>query len=106
MEKIFFVRNVYCCFPYGVSQRIPSGKLGVLDKYCGVDLDEQQADDFVCKLIKKHPYIEDATSIQVNVEWRYTECQNTTGIYHVITIENENRGTENREYKLSPICWR
>lgn len=109
------VRSVSYCFPYETQDTIYNyhnrslyGRpplYGVLAPYLYVNrtMSEKEADDFLCEVIRRHPFVEGAMWLDILVEWFEN---NTSGIYHKLHIRNPNHSSERKEYKPTPIQWR
>lgn len=71
-------------------------------EYSHVTMTRDQADDFVCRLVKGHPYMKDAMYLNFQIMW---EENGACGFYHIINIRNEASGKANKKYTASPIQW-
>lgn len=101
------------CFPYGTrkfawyrGRKRNSGKPelhGVITPYIDKKMTEQEADEFLCEIIRRHPFMKDAMWLEFHVMWH---DGNARGFYHPLTIKNPECGEENRSYEPSPIQWR
>lgn len=101
------------CFPYGTRNYIysrhgnskygQSHLYGVLAPYVDRTMTEQEADDFLCEMIRRHPFVDDAMWLEIHVEWFEG---NTSGFYQTLTIRNPNHSSERKQYISSPIRWR
>lgn len=93
------------CFPFDVNKRIyhDDPNCGVLAPYIGKKMAEKEADDFLCEIIQRHPFMPDAMDLEIHMMWHEG---NTSGFYQTLRMKNPNDGKENKKYNPSPIRWR
>jgi hypothetical protein len=109
----YSISSISYCFPFDTSRHVLNRVFksvscepelyGVLAPYIEKKMTEQEADDFLCEVIRKHPYIKDAMWLEIMVEWYDGSA---AGIYQVLTIRNPNHGDNRRKYEPTPIQWR
>lgn len=117
MNEVYYrLTNVTYCFPYNTTRYIVNRfskdclseenhkLLGVLAPYIQKKMTEQEVDEFLCKIIKNHPYMKDAIYVEITVD-RYTK--NYIENYQTLMIRNSDYEKERRSmYVASPIEWR
>lgn len=101
------------CFPFDTSKRILNrinqrlyGQpelYGVLAPYVDKQMTEQEADDFLCEVIRKHPFVKDAMCLDIYVMWH---DGNMSGFYQTLNIRNPKQGVGRQKYEPSPVQWR
>lgn len=80
--------NVEFCFPYETSQTTSFSFL-----FPNVNIEKmtrEEVDDFICKLIKSHPYINNAMYIKFSI-------MEDSGFYHTLTFKNGNHKNQTRD---------
>lgn len=114
-NSYYQITNVTYCFPYKTACYLKNrfnknclletnlDLLGVLAPYVNKEMTEQEADEFICEIIKGHPYMKDAMNITIDID-----CFSKQGVslYHTMTIKNDNYKKERKEYVATPIKWR
>ena len=85
MKKYYINKIISYCYPYDYS-RITKD-YGVLKQYIGKKYSREEIDKIICELITKHPYIENALSLDINIMWG---TENVEGYYQMLSFENDN----------------
>ena len=85
MKKYFINKIISYCYPNDYS-RITKD-YGVLKQYIGKKYTREEIDKIICELIIKHPYINNAHSLDINIMW---EMENIEGYYQMLSFENDN----------------
>ena len=85
MKQYFINDFIYYCYPYETSKITKD--YGVLSEYIGKYFNRDEADEIICELIMRHPYIEKSMNLQIKMMWKE---RNITGFYHILDIRNDN----------------
>lgn len=111
----YTISSIDYCFPFDISRPVMSRHggcikgnpdlYGVLAPWIGQQMTEAEADELLCQLIRKHPFMSDAMYLRVLVIWHDTN-RGRSGIYQSLEFDNPNAGSERKQYKTSPIQWR
>ena len=94
-DKKYYVGSISYCFPYDFRRTIQSDfggvrheeLLGVLKKYSQLSMSEQEADEFICDLIRKHPYMENSMELVICI---MRSDGKSKEFYNIITIKNDH----------------
>lgn len=103
--KYYKLTHISYCFPYETERFVDEKDFGVFKPYLHKKMTEKEADDLLCKIIKKHPFMEDAMFLKFHVSWIDSP---RIGSYQVIYVRSEkyNRQREGKNREPSPIRWR
>lgn len=85
MKKYYFSKSISYCYPNDYSRLTKD--YGVLEQYMGKEYGREEIDKIICELITKHPYIENAHSLDINIMWGTERIE---GFYHMLSFENDN----------------
>lgn len=91
MKKYFIDSHITYCYPYEVDKPIKNH--GVLSKYIGKYYTRDEIDKIICELVMRHPYVERAMRVKVNVMWKQG---NTSGYYYILDFENDNYNEQDK----------
>ena len=111
----YTISSISYCFPFDITHPVMSRHggcthgnpdlYGVLAPWIGKKMTEAEADDLLCQLIRKHPFMKDAMNLSVLVAWHAAD-RDLSGIYQSLSFSNPDAGSERKQYAPSPIQWR
>lgn len=91
MRKYYIDDCITYCYPYETRNR--TEEYGVLKEYIGKTFNRDEIDKIICELITRHPYIENAMSLNIRILW--TEGY-IGGFYHTFEFSNDNSEKQKR----------
>lgn len=87
MKKYFIDSYITYCYPYETTRKV--NDYGVLSKYIGKYFTRDEVDKIICKLITRHPYIENSMRLEIRIMWN-NETMYSSGFYHILDFRNDN----------------
>lgn len=119
-EAYYGIVSVSYCFPFCTTQWLLNRfgdintdmvNMGVLKKYIGVQMTREEADELLCTIIKRHPFIPHAMELEVEIDRIVADSSFET--YQTLTIrrdcDNDHYGLScsrrNVTPKILPIKW-
>lgn len=85
MKQYYINKTISYCYPDDYTRLTKD--YGVLKQYMDKKYSREEIDKIICELITKHPYVENAFSLDINIMW---ETEKIEGYYHILTFENDN----------------
>lgn len=111
----YAISSITYCFPFDTTRSAMNrhgghvygnpDQYGVLAPWIGKQMTEAEADDLLCQLIRKHPFMKDAMYLRIMVTWHAAD-RDLSGIYQSLSFSNPDAGSERKQYVPSPIQWR
>lgn len=99
MKEYYINEHIAYCYPFEVSKRTKN--YGVLNDYIGKYYTQEEIDEIICEMIKKHPYVENSMNIKIEIERKVERCVNgkkriLRELYHILDFRNYNYNNQKR----------
>ena len=99
MKEYYIIKYISYCYPFEISKNTKN--YGVLNDYIGKYYTQEEIDEIICEMIKRHPYIENSMNIKIEIERnveRYVNGKRRIAreFYHILDFRNYNYNNQKR----------
>lgn len=99
MKEYYINERMSYCYPFEVSKNTKN--YGVLNDYIGKYYTQEEIDEIICEMIKRHPYIENSMKIEIIIERKVERYVNgkksiVRELYHILDFKNYNYKNQKR----------